>query len=59
YAIIINQKPENTSKAQARLPSLFSALTGIKKIIEIPRIQNDHTLRNIENLIARDLLDFD
>jgi dethiobiotin synthetase len=59
YAIIINKKPENTSKAQARLPSLFSALTGVKKIIEIPRIQNDHTLRNIENLIARDLLDFD
>lgn len=58
YAIIINKKPENTSKAQAHLPSLFSALTGVERIIEIPRIQNDHTLKSVENLIARELLGF-
>ena len=57
-AIIINKIPEKKSKVQRRLPSLLSALTGVKRVIEIPRIHNSYTLKNIEKLIARDLLDF-
>jgi dethiobiotin synthetase len=58
YAIIINKNPEKASKAQGRLPSLLSALTGVKRVIEIPKIQNSYTLNNVEKIIARDLLDF-
>jgi len=57
-AIIINKIPEKTSKVQRRIPSLLSALTGVKRVIEIPRIRNSYTLKNIEKLIAQDLLDF-
>lgn len=56
-AIIINRKPERTSKVQRHLPSLLSSLTGVKKVIEIPRIRNSYALKNIKKLIARDLLD--
>ncbi|MGH9996099.1 MAG: hypothetical protein ACRD4J_12820, partial [Nitrososphaeraceae archaeon] len=59
YAIIINKKPEITSKVQDRLGSLLSTLTGVKRVIEIPRIRNGHNLRSVEKLIARDLLDLE
>jgi dethiobiotin synthetase len=57
-AIIINKVPERTSKVQRLLPSLISSLTGVKRVIEIPRIRNSHNLKKIEKLIARDLLGF-
>jgi dethiobiotin synthetase len=57
-AIIINKIPEKTSKVQRRLPSLFAALTGVKRVIEIPRFHNGCNLKSIEKLIARDLLNF-
>jgi dethiobiotin synthetase len=57
-AIIINKTPEKTSKVQRRLPLLLAALTGVKRVIEIPRIHNDCSLKLIEKLIARDLLNF-
>ena len=56
-AIIINRKPEITSKVQSHLPSLLSSLTGVKRVIEIPRIRSNYALKNIEKLIAGDLLD--
>jgi dethiobiotin synthetase len=55
-AIIINKIPEKTSKVQRQLPSLIAALTGVKRIIEIPRIYDGCNPKNIEKLIARDLL---
>ena len=58
YAIIINKNPEKKSKTQDCLPLLLSALTGVKRVIEIPRIRNAYTLKNIEKLIATDLFDF-
>jgi dethiobiotin synthetase len=57
-AIIINKSPEKASKVQRRLPSLLVALTGVKRVIEIPRIHNNYSLKLIEKLIARDLLNF-
>jgi dethiobiotin synthetase len=57
-AIIINKNPEKTSKVQRRLPIMLSTFTGVKRVIEIPRIRNSYTLKNIENLIAQGLLDF-
>jgi dethiobiotin synthetase len=59
YAIIINKKPETTSKVQDRLGSLLSTLTGVKRIIEIPRIRNGNNLKSVEELIARELFDLE
>jgi dethiobiotin synthetase len=59
YAIIINKKPETTSKVQDRLGSLLSTLTGVKRIIEIPRIRNGNNLKSVEDLIARELFDLE
>ena len=59
YAIIINKKPETTSKVQDRLGSLLSTLTGVKRIIEIPRMRNGHNLKSVEDLIARELFDLE
>jgi dethiobiotin synthetase len=59
YAIIINKKSETTSKVQDRLGSLLSTLTGVKRIIEIPRIRNGNNLKSVEDLIARELFDLE
>jgi dethiobiotin synthetase len=58
YAIIINKYPEKPSKAQERILPLLSALTGIRKGIEIPRIRNSRALKKVEKLIASELLNF-
>jgi dethiobiotin synthetase len=58
HAIIINKNPEKPSKVQDRIPSLLSELTGVKRVIEIPRIRNNYSLKNIEKIIAGELLDF-
>ena len=56
FQACLNRKPERPSKVQRHLPSLLSSLTGVKRVIEIPRIRNSYALKNIEKLIARDLL---
>lgn len=58
YAIIINKYPEKPSKTQEAILPLLSALTGVKKAIEIPQIRNSNVLKKVEKLIAKDLLNF-
>src|ERR687898_750563 len=52
YAIIINKYPEKPSKTQEAILPLLSALTGVKKAIEIPQIRNSNVLKKVEKLIA-------
>lgn len=58
YALIVNKNPKKPSKVQDRIPSLLSMLTGVKKVIGIPRIRNSYELKNIEKIIACEVLDF-
>ena len=59
YSIVINKNPKKPSEIQEHIPSLLSMLTGVKKVIGIPRIHESYELKNIENMIARDVLDFE
>jgi dethiobiotin synthetase len=58
YGIIVNKRSEKPSKAQDRIPSLLSMLTGANRVIEIPRIRNRYELKKIEKIIACEILDF-
>jgi dethiobiotin synthetase len=57
-AIIINMISTKPSQVQAHIPSLISELTGVKRVIEIPRIQSSYALKKIKQIIGRELFDF-
>lgn len=57
-AIVINKTPRNPSKVQYQLRSILSSLTGVKKVIEIPRFHDRESLENVGKIVEQDLLDF-
>jgi dethiobiotin synthetase len=57
-AIIINNTPRKPSNVQHELRSLISTLTGIKKVIQVPKFRYHHNVAKVEKIIELDFLGF-